>query len=600
MSRNRLPDAASGGSLFFAVVIVLLFVLGKTILVPLAFALTVSLLLAPAVARLESWRFRREIAVAAVMIVTASIFVAAAYVISRQVVSIAGTLPGYRSNIQSRLVALHSPTVSSLKKGLASMEDLGEDLTRSSVSNTPEGVPVQLVQPRNEKLRSAGGLVMEGARWLGGFAIVLVFAIYMLMNRSDLRHRLLLLAGMAKINLMTRALDDATRRISQYFVMQVKVNACYGLAFGLGLHLLHVPNATLWGVLAGVLRIIPFVGTAVGMLLPLLLSIAVSTSWWPPLFVIVLFLILEVTVTNFIEPWIFSSRTGISSLALLSSAIFWTMLWGWPGLVLSTPLTVCLVVLGRHVPQMSFLHSLLGSNVQLSPAAHFYERLLASDKLEAKAIAEKYLDGKPLVDLYDDVLVPALSLAEEDRHAGAMDPVRSGFILLNIGELVATLSGYRQKEPIVEEKSSRSRIIEAHQMPPLKEFAVVCISSRDPADELTTEMLTQLLEREDFQTITLKPDGLSPDVLERLAAEKDTVVFISAVPPFSFAPAREFCKVVRTYMPENRIAVAFWNTFEDSDEVVERFGTARPDVVVGTLKQAIKQVGMWRQATRKS
>jgi len=534
------------------------------------------------------------------MIVTSSLFVAAAYVISRQVVSIADTLPGYRSNIQSRLVALHSPTVSSLKNALASVEDLGEDLTRSSVSNTPEGVPVQLVQPRNEKLRSAGSFVMEAARRVGGFAIVLVFAIYMLMNRSDLRHRVLLLAGMAKINLMTRALDEATRRISQYFVMQIKVNACYGLAFGLGLHLLHVPNATLWGVLAGVLRIIPFIGTTVGMLLPLLLSIAVSTTWWPPLSVIVLFLILEVTVTNFIEPWIFSSRTGISSLALLSSAIFWTMLWGWPGLVLSTPLTVCLVVLGRHVPQMSFLHSLLGSNVQLSPAAHFYERLLASDKLEAKAIAEQYLDGKPLVDLYDNVLVPALSLAEEDRHAGAMDPERAAFILLNIGELVATLSGYRQKAPIVEEKSSRSRIIEAHQVPPLKEFAVVCISSRDPADELTTEMLTQLLEREDFQTITLMPDGLSSEVLERLAAEKDTVVFISAVPPFAFAPAREFCKVVRTYMPENRIAVAFWNTFEDSDDVVERFGTARPDVVVGTLKQAIKQLGVWRQATRKS
>jgi hypothetical protein len=247
---------------------------------------------------------------------------------------------------------------------------------------------------------------------------------------------------------------------------------------------------------------------------------------------------------------------------------------------------------------MSFLHSLLGSNVQLSPAAHFYERLLASDKSEAQAIAERYLEGKPLVDLYDNILVPALSLSEEDRHAGVMDPVRSSFILLNIGELVARLSGYRQKGPAVEEKSSRTLRIEAHQVPPLKEFAVVCISSRDAADELTTQMLTQLLERESFQTITLKPDGLSADVLERLAAEKDTVVFISAIPPFSFAPAREFCKTVRAHMPKNRIAVGFWNRFEDSDDVVERFGTTRPDVVVGTLRQALKQVGVWRQATR--
>ena len=598
MSRYRLPDVASGGPILLAAVGLLFFVLGKTILVPLAFAFTLSLVLAPAVTRLEGWRFRRSIAVAFIMTVTSAAFVIGSYVLSRQVISIAETLPGYRANIQTRLTALHSPTVSSLERALTSVEDIGDDLTRSSTGPGKEGVPVQLVQPRNAKLRSAGGLVMEAARWVGGCGIVIVFAIYMLMNSGDLRHRFLLLAGMAKINLMTRALDDATRRISQYFVMQIKVNACYGLAFGLGLHMLQVPNATLWGVLAGVLRIVPFVGTAVGMLLPLTLSIAVSATWWPPLFVLILFLVLEVTITNFIEPWIFSSRTGISSLALLSSAIFWTMLWGWAGLILSTPLTVCLVVLGRHVPQMSFLHSLLGSNVQLSPAAHFYERLLASDKSEAQAIAEKYLEGKPLVDLYDNILVPALSLSEEDRHAGAMDPGRSNFILLNIGELVARLSGYQQKGPVLEEKSSRTLRIEAHQVPPLKEFAVVCISSRDAADELTTQMLTQLLERENFQTITLKPDGLSADVMGRLAAEKDTVVFISAVPPFSFAPARDFCKTVRAHMPENRIAVGFWNTFEEGDEVLERFGNARPDIVVGTLSQALKQASVWRQATR--
>ena len=232
---------------------------------------------------------------------------------------------------------------------------------------------------------------MRFLRPIGTFGVVIVFTIYLLMKREDLRHRILLLAGMGRISIMTQALQDAATRISQYLLFQVAVNAAYGTLFGFGLFLIGVPNATLWGVLAGVLRIVPYVGTATSLVLPLVVSIAISPSWVPPILILGLFLTLELTSTNFVEPWLFSSRTGISSLALLAMAIFWALLWGWPGLILSTPLTVCIVVLGRYVPQLSFLHTLLGTDAELSAEALFYERLLAMDQKEAHAVANRFL-----------------------------------------------------------------------------------------------------------------------------------------------------------------------------------------------------------------
>jgi hypothetical protein len=379
--------------------------------------------------------------------------------------------------------------------------------------------------------------------------------------------------------------------------MQIQVNACYGIVFGVGLHFLGVPYAVLCGVIAGVLRIVPFVGSLAAIVFPLILSIAVSAGWWHPILVLALFIMLEVVVAYFVEPRLFSSRTGISELALLASAIFWSMLWGWPGLILSTPLTVCVVVMGRYVPQFSFLHSLLGTNAQLSPTAHVYERLLAMDRIEAWAIAERYLDGKPLVELYDSVVIPVLSMAEEDRHKGALTDVQAKFVRLSIEELVARLKEYQPPSP--EEKSTRSQILEALHAQLQKEFAVICVWAGNRGDELATQMLTQLLEQAGHQTILLRPDSLSDEILHALAGEKETVIFISALPPFAFAQTRALCQRVRTHLPDNRIAVALWHSGEDADAILVRFGAARPDVIVGTLADAMVQVKVWQGASRK-
>ena len=599
MSRVRIPESSAGGSVFLFAGIVLLLLFAKVLLIPLAFALTLSFLLLPAVAFLEKRGLRRPLAVAIASALTCICLVLGAYVLSRQVLRVAQTLPGYRANIQQRIESLHSSSESSLQAAVVTIEDMSSDLTLSPAATSGDAVRVRVVSERSDQLQATVKLIGSILRPIGQLGIVLIFTVYMLMNGEELRHRLLLLAGMGNINVMTRAVGDATARISQYLVMQFQVNACYGILFGTGLFLLHVPEATLWGVIAGTLRIVPFVGPLMGVVMPFVLAIAVSSSWWPPLMVILLFAALEITISNVIEPLLFSSRTGISSLALLSSAIFWSMLWGWPGLVLSTPLTVCVVVLGRYVPQFSFLHSMLGKGAKLPPAAHLYERLLAMDQTEAWAIAERFLEGKPLAALYDAVILPVLSLAEEDRHKGALSDIQAKFVLLSMGELVARLTEYSQKKTSEEEKSTRSLLIEARRAQLQKEFAVICVYAGSRADELTTMMLTQLLERDGHQTLMLAADAMSDEILRGLAAEKDTVIFLSALPPFAFARSLALCHRVRSYLPENRVAAALWNSDESDEEMLARFGTARPDVLVSRLAQAVAQVEVWQRATRR-
>jgi predicted PurR-regulated permease PerM len=592
MSQSKIPDSSASVSLFWFGGIILLLLFAKVALIPLAFALTLSFTLVPAVARLERRGIRRNLAVAIVSGLTCLLLLAGTYVLTRQILSVARTLPNYSANMQHRIESLHSSSEGSLEAVVVMLEDINGHIAAGSAPHTGDAVRVQIVGDRSDQLQATVALIGNILEPFGQIAIVVIFTIYILMNREDLRHRLLLLAGMGNINVMTQALEEATARISQYLVMQFQVNACYGVLFGAGLYLLHVPQATLWAVIAGALRIVPYVGTFIGMVLPLTLSIAVSSNWWHPLLVIALFLVLETTTGNVIEPWLFSSRTGISSLALLGSAIFWSMLWGWPGLVLSTPLTVCVVVLGRYVPQLSFLHSLLGTTATLSPAAHLYERLLAMDQTEAWAVAEAYLDGKPLVRLYDSVILPVLALAEEDRHKGVLTDVRWNFVMLTIEELVARLSEY---QPTSSGDSKPTR-----RMPATKQFAVVCISAGDMADDLAAVMLAQLLEHDGQPALMLSANGVSDEILRGLAAEKGTLVVLSALPPFAFAHTRGLCQRVRTQMPENRIAVALWNSKEDPEDLLARFGSYQPEAVVSTLTQTLRQAEEWQRVSIKS
>jgi predicted PurR-regulated permease PerM len=575
---------------------VLVLYFARDLLVLFCFALMLAFLLAPAVSRLEAARAPRVVAVAITGILAFSVICGVGYVVARQLMNVARDLPAYRLNIQQKIASVHSPAEQSLAKAFTALEEIGEDLaTGAGKSNVgvPQAAarvqPVRIIDTNRSELESAAELLMRFVRPIGTLGVVIVFTIYLLMEREDLRRRILLLAGMSRIRLMNQALEDAAGRISQYIFFQVAVNAGYGTLFGLGLFLIGVPNATFWGALAGILRFVPYVGTTTGLVLPLVVCVATSSTWSAPLLLIASFLILEATATNVVEPWVFRSRTGISSLALLTMAIFWTLLWGFPGLILSTPLTVCIVVLGRYVPQMSFLHALLGADAELSAEALFYERLLAMDPREARAVANRVLEAKPLVELYDSVLIPALAQVEQDRHQGVLEETRFNFFFLTIGELVAEFTDYHQRgnaEP------------QAPDFGMQQDFAVVCISASDQADELTTHMLVQVLEGASHQTLYL-PSPVSDEILDSLAHEPSTVIFISALPPFAFSQARGICQRVRSHLPQNRIVIGLWSPMEEGDRTheltVERFGAGRPTLVVNTLAQAVRQVTQWHE-----
>jgi hypothetical protein len=333
---------------------------------------------------------------------------------------------------------------------------------------------------------------------------------------------------------------------------------------------------------------VPYAGTMIAGVTTLGYTLAVFPTWWHPLWVFLLFAALEIAISNFVEPHLYGSHTGISALALVTMAIVWTLLWGWAGLVVSTPLTVCLIVFGRYVPQMSFLHILLGEEAELAPEAHFYERLLATDQTEAHNIADRFLESRGIVDLYDEVVMPTLIMTEQDRHKGVLDDVRSSYLFQSATELIAELTDY--KSPLALEPACDPRGASARANP------IVCVPANDLADEIAATMLAQLLEQCGHKTLLLPGSALSPEILTRLAEEAGTILCISAVPPFAFAHARTLALRLRQSVPGNRILIGLWNTTGDKDVLRERFGQARPDYVVATLREALAQIKECEQA----
>ena len=410
--------------------------------------------------------------------------------------------------------------------------------------------------------------------------MVVIFTVFMLLKREDLRNRLLRLAGLGQLNLMTQALDDASGRVSKYLLMQFLVNAGFGALFGFGLYAIGVPNPALWGVVAAILRIVPYVGTLVAATLPLALSLAVFDGWLRPLLVFLLVVGLELIIGNFLEPWLYGAHVGISSLALLVTSVFWAVLWGPAGLILATPLTVCLVVLGRYVPHLSFLHILLGDEPVLATEAQIYQRLLAMDQQEAQTIVGQFLKERPLVELYDSVLIPALSMAEQDRHKGAIDAAREDFLFLSINEMIAEFAEY-QPEDNSSAEDAAGRV----------DARIICLPANDRADEITAAMLAQLLERKGFATLSFPFVGPSPNEwLALIEAGRSDVVCISALPPYAFAPARAMCRQIRERFPKLKVVVCVWGFSGDTQKAKARFERTQPDRLSTSLAEAVEHV----------
>jgi methanogenic corrinoid protein MtbC1 len=312
-----------------------------------------------------------------------------------------------------------------------------------------------------------------------------------------------------------------------------------------------------------------------------LLSLAVFDGWRSPVEVLVLFVAIEVITGNFVEPWLYGVHTGISSLALLLSTVFWATLWGPAGLILSTPLTVCVVVLGRYVPQFSFLHILLGDEATLAAEAQIYQRLLALDEQEARAVADRYLQDHTLVELYDSVFIPMLTMAERDRHKGELDPAREEFLFLSVKEMLAELPDYSKLQPAAEGTAGA-----------WPGGRVICIPANDEADEIGAAMLSQLLELDGRMSLSFPVDTDLVQLAAVLEPSADDVIFISSLPPFAFSHAKTLSRRLRTRFPRAKIVVGVWGFPGEPERALERFQTPHPDQIVTTLAQALIAVGV--------
>ena len=562
--------------------------IGREVLIPIALALLLSFLLATPMVRLQRLGFGKTFAALFVVGLSFSALVAIGWAGFGQAYNLAAELPQYRQNISTKLQTLNPRSLGRLGKTKQMLGEVTEELvaqdqaqksTKPSskigeASSPPSGqrpIPVQVQQAEPtpvEFLQKTAGSVL---RPLATTFIVLIFVVFMLLGREDLRDRLLRLAGSSRLYLTTQALDDAARRVSRYLLMQFAVNAVYGALVGLGLWLIGVPHPLVWAVLATLLRFIPYVGPWIAAAGPMLLAIGAAPGWGRFAWTLGLYSILELVAANFVEPFLYGSSTGISAIAILVAAVFWTWLWGPIGLLLSTPLTVCVVVIGRYVPHLEFLGILFGDEPALSPAQRFYQRMIAMDAEDAVELVEQFLKDQSVIDAYDTVIIPAMSLAEEGRYSGFLDPTTEAYFLENTRELVEEIGAKPPAEPDGNRTTAK----------------VFCLPAKNAADEVACQMFAQLLRGTAARVL---PIGISTDELvQTIFAARPDVVCISGVPPQATRRVAVRSRHLRTLFPDLGIMAAVWSD-ADLTSVRARIPVNDANHVVCTLKQAIDYV----------
>jgi predicted PurR-regulated permease PerM len=592
-----------------AVVVVGTLYFARVVLIPFTLAVLITFILTPVAKLLERMHFGRMFSTLIVVVLSFIVVGAVGWTVSQQFAQVMNQLPDYRSNIHAKLEALHLSKSTALNNASDTMNEISKDLAAppagSSASGTHSAAAPSRQRPMQVEVVKSPALPLDSLESvlgiIGTFGIVVVLTFFMLVRRENFRNRLISLGGHRSLHVMTQAIDDATARVSRYLRLQLLVNICYGALIGTCLHFIGIPGALLWGVLVGLLRFLPYIGPPIGGILPLLLSFAIFDGWIKPLETFGLFVVTEILVSNFVEPALYGAYTGLSSMAILLAAIFWTAIWGPIGLVLSTPLTVCLVVIGRHVPRLRFLNVLLGDEPVLTADARYYQRLLAMDHEEAKRVLENFLEKKPLEDLYDSVLIPALSLAERDRHHERLDKVSAEFVISNTRRIIAELFEERRHE--THESSPPSREIPAPpnqpnesesraSLPartPIANPKIVVVPARDAADEIVAAMLCQLLTRAGYAA-TCIPLGKPAEMILKSVQSAPDIVCISALPPYAVGHAKSVYAKLCAQLPQTGVLLGVWNYPGDLDRLAARIGLSDDHTIATTLSQALSEI----------
>ena len=607
-------------TVMFGVVIVACLYFGREVLVPIALAVLMSFVLAPPVRLLQGWRVPRSLAVVIVAVAAfAAVFALAGLMVS-QVGQLASDLPRYQSTLQEKIKNLRGATTGTgtLERASQVLQELTSELDRpkrapASTSLTNPGasarepIPVEITQSNPGALQTLGALITPLLHPLTTTGIVVIFVVFILAQRQDLRNRLVRLAGSQDLQRTTAAIDDAGQRLSRLFLTQLALNGAFGLVIGVGLWIIGVPSAALWGMLAMILRFVPYIGAVISAIFPLVLAAAVGSDWTMVLWTAALFAILEPIAGQIIEPLVYGHSSGLSPVAVITSATFWTWLWGPIGLILATPLTICLVVLGRHVDRLAFLDVMFGDEPTLTRAELVYQRMLAKDPVEASEQAQSFLKDNSLLVYYDEVLLGGLRLAQADAKRGLLDQERTLRIRDAVAEIVDDLAGHedspltsvREAADEAEQDTPLARINKVEELmqyiPELPERwrtgkPVLCIPGLGLLDEAVVLMMAQLVERRGVGARAEQADALSMSRIFTLDTKNVALVCLCYVENPTPAQIHYAIRRLRRKAPGTLILVMLLGGTIGIDHQEIGATSSNIDFVEGSLRASVERI----------
>ncbi len=606
-----------------AVIIISMLYFGRDIFVPVALAILLSFVLAPLVGLLQRIHVPRGLAVVSVVIVAFMLIFAIGSLLATQLTQLAGDLPRYQSTISEKIQAFRdtkagrgtleraSDMLKDLSKELDKPKDAAPALPPGSVAGSNASappVPVEVRQPDPGALENLRTLISPLIHPLATTGIIIIFVIFILIQREDLRNRLIRLAGSSDLQRTTAALDDAASRLSKLFLTQLILNGAFGVVIGTGLWFIGIPSAILWGILAAALRFVPYVGAVIAAAFPLALAVAIDPGWSMLLWTLALFFVVEPVVGHVIEPMVYGHSTGLSPVAVVASATFWTALWGPIGLVLATPLTVCLVVLGRHVERLEFLDVMFGDRPALSPPEIFYQRMLAGDPTEAAEKAEEFLKERSLASYYDEVALKGLQLAQADAERNALDQERLTKIRDAVGEFTSDLSDPDERpkaksnsttdaeassavESVAENAANEHLpILRRETLPPdwQGEHPVLCVAGRSLIDEAAAIMLAQLSTEHGLAARVEGPASLSTTNVFRLDTTGVAIVCLVYLDAGSPAHMRYSVRRLRRKLPKATIILGCWVKDTDAAALELLREGAKADLVATSIGEAVR------------
>ncbi len=561
-------------------VIVLLY-WAQAVLVPIALAILLSFVLAPPVTWLERFLGR----IPAVLVVVTFVFAVlglAGWGLARQMDNLANDLPAYRVNILSKIDDVRGAgkggTVEKLQE---TFEEIKTDIGKADApkGRTPQQVLVAASPAAGFPLFAWLGPIVGP---LGTAGLVVALVIFMLLERRELRDRLIGAIGDGRLTATTKAFDEAGTRVSRQLLMQSLVNGIYGVVAGVGLYFLGVPYPLVWGMLGAALRFVPYLGPVLGAGAPILVSLAALPGWAGPLSVLGMFAGLELFTNLVLETVLYAGAAGVSQVALLISVAFWTWLWGPLGLLMATPLTVCLVVLGKHVPGLTFVGTLMADTAPLAPEYGYYQRLLARDPGEAADLIEKHIKNELAGTVYDALLMPALNYAERDRLENRLSPDEEAAVIDLTRELLTdTADSIRRLQPAEKDESQEPEILPAPRDP----LRVLGYASNGAADELALTMLAQAVSDLPIAIEVTSGRLLASDLVSLTRKQKVSVICLADLPPSPSSKSRYFVKRLHAELPDLRIVVGRWCPVALADESSQPLKDAGATLVATTLAE---------------